>query len=150
VNRNVYPPYHYGDVVQLTPAPAPNWSFTSWTGDLDGTSVPGTITMNANKMVTITFSPPTCYTLTLTHSGQGSDPVASPANSAGCSTGQYVAGETISLSGATPATGSSISSWTGTIDDASTASNNSLSMPASSWTVLVIYKSYLYLPIIFR
>ena len=44
----------------------------------------------------------TCYALTLGHTGSGTDPVASPANSTGCATGTYVAGENISLSGATP------------------------------------------------
>jgi hypothetical protein len=83
---------------------------------------------------------PTCYALTLGHSGQGSNPVASPTKSAACSTdGQYVAGEAISLSGAVPSTGWQISSWTGTANDSSTAATNSLTMSASARTVSVNY-----------
>ena len=54
-----------------------------WVG---GSSVPLNLTAS---------TPPTCYALSLSHTGQGSNPVASPTNSTGCSTGQYVAGETI-------------------------------------------------------
>ena len=86
------------------------------------------------------MSPPTtCYTLTLGHTGQGSNPAASPANSTGCATGQYVAGEVINLSGAIPASGWQISGWTGTSNDASTASTNAVTMPASVHSASVIY-----------
>jgi uncharacterized repeat protein (TIGR02543 family) len=84
-------------------------------------------------------TPPTCYELTLDHAGQGSNPVAAPANSTGCSTGQYVSGASISLSGATPITGWQIDSWVGTNDDVSTASTNTATMPASAHTVSVNY-----------
>ncbi len=55
-----------------------------------------------------------CFTLTLGHTGNGTTPTASPANSTGCSVGQYVAGELINLSGATPDSGWQIASWYGT------------------------------------
>ncbi|KPK03064.1 MAG: hypothetical protein AMJ56_20175 [Anaerolineae bacterium SG8_19] len=80
-----------------------------------------------------------CYALTLSHTGQGSDPVASPANSTGCPAGKYRPGESISLSGAVASTGWHIVSWTGTDNDGSTASTNSLTMPNSSRTVAVNY-----------
>ena len=86
-------------------------------------------------------TPPTCNALTLSHNGQGSNPVASPANSTGCATGLYQEGESISLSGAVPSAGWHISGWTGTNNDASTASTNSLSMPAGAKTVSVNYVS---------
>ncbi len=82
---------------------------------------------------------PTCYTLTLSHTGNGSDPTASPANSTDCPAGQYIAGASISLSGATPDLGWQIGSWTGTTNDSSTASTNSLTMPASVHTASVSY-----------
>jgi hypothetical protein len=82
---------------------------------------------------------PTCYALTLSHTGQGSNPVASPANSTGCPTGQYVAGATINLSGASPTTGWQIAGWTGTANDSSTTSTNTLTMPASARTASVNY-----------
>jgi hypothetical protein len=50
-----------------------------------------------------------------------------------------VAGEVISLSGAVPDSGWEISGWSGTDNDASTASTNSLTMPASAHTASVIY-----------
>jgi hypothetical protein len=48
--------YHYGDVVQLTANPAAGWSFSGWSGDVNGTTNPTTITMNSDKTVTATFS----------------------------------------------------------------------------------------------
>ncbi|GEM_PF-4678861 len=81
----------------------------------------------------------TCYQLTLNHTGNGTDPTASPANSTHCPTGYYRPGQAISLSGATPDTGWEITSWTGTSNNASTASTNSLTMPANDHTVYVNY-----------
>jgi hypothetical protein len=81
----------------------------------------------------------TCYPLTLGHTGNGTDPAASPSKSTGCASGQYVAGESIALSGATPDAGWGIAGWTGTADDASTASTNSLTMPASARSAGVNY-----------
>ena len=80
---------------------------------------------------------PACYALTLSHTGQGSDPAASPANSAGCSSGQYAAGQAIQLSSAVPASGWQIGSWTGTTNDSSMAGTNSLTMPAGAQSVKV-------------
>ncbi len=87
---------------------------------------------------------PTCYSLTLGHTGNGSDPAATPVNSTGCPTGQYVAGENISLSGAAPDAGWHIASWTGTANDASTANTNALTMPASSHAAYVNYTANTY------
>ena len=82
---------------------------------------------------------PTCNLLTLSHNGAGSDPAASPTNSTGCSVGEYYAGETISLSGASPDPFWVISSWTGTDDDASTAATNVVTMPDSAHAAAVNY-----------
>ena len=82
---------------------------------------------------------PTCYALTLGHTGNGSDPVASPANSAGCSAGQYTAGATVQLSGAVPTAGNYIGGWTGTVNNSSTASTNSVTMPAGDHSAGVDY-----------
>ena len=100
----------------------------------------GSWVSGSNVQLNLTAStPPTCYALSLSHTGQGSNPVASPTNSTGCSTGQYVAGKTISLSGAIPTSGWQVSSWTGTTNNSSTASTNSATMPASAHTVAVNY-----------
>jgi len=87
----------------------------------------------------VTTLPPACYSLTLRHTGQGSDPIASPANSAGCSAGTYTAGEVISLNGAAPNDGWQITSWSGTDNNASTASTNTVTMPDSVHSVSVNY-----------
>jgi uncharacterized repeat protein (TIGR02543 family) len=87
-----------------------------------------------------TGAPPACFTLTLGHSGDGSTPGATPTKSAACSaTGQYVASENIALSGAVPSAGWQISGWTGTSSNSSTASTNSLVMPATAHTAGVTY-----------
>src|SRR5436305_4112874 len=86
----------------------------------------------------LTGASPTCYPLTRSHAGSGADPAASPAASAGCPAGQYLAGEAISLT-ASPAGGWYVLGWTGTANDASTALTNSLTMPAGAAAVAVTY-----------
>ncbi len=132
--------YAEGSVVDVTAAPAAGYLFDHWSGDCTGSGA-CQVTMSAAKTVTAHFAvvPPTCYALTLTHAGQGSNPVASPANSAGCDAGQYVAGEAINLSGAVPASGWEIGGWTGTSNNASKAATNSLTMPAGAHTAGVTY-----------
>ncbi len=153
--------YLYGDVVELTATADPGWTFAGWSGDLSGTDNPANLVMDGNKTVTATFTavaPVTCYALTLTHTGQGSDPVANPANSAGCDAGQYVAGEAINLSGAVASSDWEIDRWEGTDDDTSTAATNSLTMPANAHTARVIYMRtepagddlFIYMPIVVR
>jgi uncharacterized repeat protein (TIGR02543 family) len=125
----------------LTATASPGWQFSGWSSDASGSTNPINVTMNGNKSITATFTviPPTCYSLTLSHTGQGSDPTASPANSAGCSTGQYVAGASLNLSGAVPTTGWQINGWTGTNNNSSTASTNSVTMPSGAHTASVAY-----------
>ncbi|MBN1217618.1 MAG: InlB B-repeat-containing protein, partial [Anaerolineae bacterium] len=120
------------------------YTFVGWfTAASGGTQVTSAteVTTAANHTLYAQWSmiPPTCYALTLSHNGQGSNPVASPTNSTGCPTGQYVAGASISLSGATPASGWHISGWTGTDNNSSTASANTVTMPASAHSAGVIY-----------
>jgi hypothetical protein len=89
--------------------------------------------------VTYTLIPTTCYALTLSHTGNGADPVASPASSDGCTAGKYVEGATIALSGASPDSGWEIAGWTGTANDSSTADTNSVTMPALDHAAGVTY-----------
>ncbi|HVT58966.1 MAG TPA: M12 family metallo-peptidase [Thermoanaerobaculia bacterium] len=98
---------------------------------------PGGVNVIVNRQ---TAAP--CYSLSLTHTGAGSDPSPAPTNSATCSAGQYTAGASIQLT-ASPATGWSVGSWTGTNSDASASPSNSVIMPASNSTVSV---SYLQIP----
>ena len=102
----------------------------------DGTSSNTSLTWS----FTTAASGPACYDLTLSHTGSGTTPVADPIQSPTCiSTGKYVEGESISLSGAVADNGWTISSWSGTINNSSTLSTNSLIMPASNHTASVIY-----------
>ena len=48
--------YTYGQVVQLTANPSAGWYFSSWGGNLSGSTNPTTITMTSNKSVTATFN----------------------------------------------------------------------------------------------
>ena len=129
--------YVSGATINLSGAvPTTGWQISSWTGTNNDASTGNTniVTMPASARtasVNYTLIPPTCYALTLSHTGQGSDPVASPANSTGCAAGQYISGATIDLSGAVPTTGWQIASWTGTDNDASTSNTNTITMPAS-------------------
>ena len=143
--------FAYSTVVTLTATAEVGSIFSSWSGDCSGNSC--VVSMDSAKTVTATFNavtPTTCYTLTISHTGQGSDPVANLTNSTGCPSGQYVEGETINLSGAIPETGWQISSWTGTSQDDSIADTNSLTMPARNHTVSVIYMLYSHFPLIYR
>ncbi|MEW6029461.1 MAG: InlB B-repeat-containing protein [Chloroflexota bacterium] len=81
---------------------------------------------------------PVCYALTLSHTGNGSDPSADPANSPGCSAGQFVEGAVVDLTAA-PNAGWQVSSWTGTNDNNSTATSNTVTMPAGAHAASVNY-----------
>ncbi len=135
--------YAAGDIVDLTAAPDPGWAVAGWAGTDNNVS---TLTTNqvtmpaAAHLATVAYTqlPVTCYALTLTHTGLGLDPTAVPANSVGCAAGQYVAGEVVGLT-ATPDAGSTVGSWTGTDNDASTAAGNQVTMPAAAHTSTVNY-----------
>jgi parallel beta-helix repeat protein len=90
------------------------------------------------------FQPPVCYTLTLTTGVHGSTPAASPTKSAACATaGQYVQSELITLT-AIPDPYYSVASWSGTNNDSSTSTTNTVTMPANAHTVGVIYSQIVY------
>jgi hypothetical protein len=79
----------------------------------------------------------TCYALSLSHSGSGSDPIPSPLASDGCASGMFRAGTAIGLTAA-PAAGSAVTGWSGT-DDVSASPSNALTMPAMDYAVGVSY-----------
>ena len=132
--------YNFLTSLSLTASPAPAWRVVSWAGanNENSTSTNNVLTMPAaDHTVTVNYAP-ICYGLTLTHSGTGSDPAPSPANSDGCAAGQYVAGQTITLN-ALPGTGNTVGSWSGTTTDNSTALANTVTMPAAAHTAGVAY-----------
>jgi len=84
------PAYDYGETVTLQAAADTGYHFTSWSGDLNGSTNPGTLTMDADKTVTANFALNT-YTLTL------SSTVGGVAYSPGEGTFQYHYGEQVLL-----------------------------------------------------
>jgi subtilisin family serine protease len=132
--------FRAGEVIQLTAQPATGWSLQSWSGTDDDGSAAATNTLTmpaaAHTVSVAYFSP--CWALTLTHTGSGGDPVASPTGSPGCPAGQYHLGEAIQLT-ASPASGWRVGGWTNTSADASHGITNSLKMPPNTVTVGVTY-----------
>ena len=63
--------YTYGTVVTLNATASVGWTFAGWSGDAFGTVNPTSVTMNADKSVTATFTQ-NQYTLTVTVIGSGS------------------------------------------------------------------------------
>jgi uncharacterized repeat protein (TIGR02543 family) len=102
--------YTYGTVVTLTATASPGWTFASWTGDATGATSPVTVTMNANRAVTATYTQDQ-YTLTIT-SAHGT--VAKVPDTA-----TYTYGTVVTLT-ATASPGWTFASWTG---DATGATN---------------------------
>lgn len=62
--------YAEGTTVELTAEPADDWEFVGWSGDLNGSENPVTITMDAAKTVTATFELKT-YSLNINVEGKG-------------------------------------------------------------------------------
>lgn len=50
------PLYNTGAVVSLSATPDPGWTFTGWSGDASGSTNPLSVTMNAAKNITATFT----------------------------------------------------------------------------------------------
>jgi uncharacterized repeat protein (TIGR02543 family) len=48
--------YHYGDVVQLTATPNTGWTFANWTGDLNSSTNPDSVTIHGNTSVTANYT----------------------------------------------------------------------------------------------
>ena len=65
--------YDDGTTVTLTATPTAGFQFSGWSGDLSDTINPSSLTLNADKNVTATFTilPPTQHTLTVTAIGSG-------------------------------------------------------------------------------
>jgi hypothetical protein len=132
--------YYAGQVLQLTANPGIGWALQGWSGTSNdaGTAATNTLTMPAAPhTVAVAYYAP-CFALTLSHTGSGGDPVASPANSAGCQAGQYKYAEPIQLT-ASPVRGWRVGGWTNTGADGSHKKTNTLTMPASPLSVAVSY-----------
>jgi len=100
--------YNAGTSVILTAAPASGYQFSGWSGDISGSTNPATITMDANKNVTATFTAlPPQYTLTVNTVGSGNVTLNPPG-------GVYNAGTSVTLTAA-PASGYQFSGWSGNL-----------------------------------
>ncbi len=94
--------YASGTLVTLTATPSPGVSFVGWSGDLSGSTNPATITMNANKVVTATFSG---FVLNVSEVGSGSVVVSPPG-------AIHPAGSVVTLT-ALPDPGFGFAGWSG-------------------------------------
>ncbi len=95
----------------------------------------GSSTITRNEYIAVSRR---CRPLTLAYDGGGSVPIATPAASTGCPTGEYVAGALIHLTAA-PDEGWQVVGWIGSDDDSSQATTNFVTMPADVHTVTVQY-----------
>lgn len=133
--------YTAGATIALTADPTEGWQVKNWNGTVNDTLT--TLTNQAmmpaaNHTIIVNYEPIPCYRLTRTHQGEGSDPLATPSRSSFCGTGEFVAGELITLQ-ANPANGWSVGGWNGTNNDNSQATTNTLTMPSGAHTVSVRY-----------
>ena len=98
--------YNSGQSVPVSGSPNTGYSFSSWTGDLTGSSNPASLTMGGPKSVTANFTQ-NQYTLAVSVNPSGSGSVTkSPSKST------YVYGEQVTLT-ATANAGYSFGSWSG-------------------------------------
>ena len=99
-------PIIYGDVVTLTATPAAGYTFAGWSGDLTGSTNPATVTMNAGKTITASFTQDN-YTLSINTTGSGA--VAKSPDQA-----TYLYGDVVTLT-ATPVAGYTFAGWSGAL-----------------------------------
>ena len=119
--------YACDEPVTLTPVPNVGYRFDHWSGDLTGTTNPGTLVMNATKTVTANFVADTQYTLTVSANPGGAGTVTkSPDKPA------YSAGESVTLT-ATPAAGNLFTNWSGS----ASGSTNPLTVVVNSNLTIV-------------
>ena len=133
--------YTYGTVISLTAMPNTDYEFDGWSGALTGTQNPQNLTMDGDKSVTAHFSDVNadCYRLNFNHTGSGSNPDPSSQQSSGCSTYFYRSEAVVQLT-ADPANGFHVAGWSGTDNDSSTSTTNTVTMPAEEHTVIVFYE----------
>ncbi len=103
--------YNEGTVVTLTAVPPTGWKFYKWGGNLSGSSLSTTITMNADKLVTAEFRALAQYTVTINLVGSGNIAL-NPPSSTGLPNGVYYDGAVVTLT-AMPGAGYVFSGYTG-------------------------------------
>ena len=134
--------YLPGQFVVISASPDVNHYIQSWTGTANNNlrDTLNYLTMStSDTTVTVTYG--VCRVLTTAHTGSGGDPVAVPGQSAGCGTGQYAAGEQITLVAA-PSADQRVQAWSAA-DQTPAAGNlvNTLTMPDANTTVTAAYEA---------
>lgn len=115
--------YTQNATVQLTATPATGATFTSWGGNCSGTTNPLSVTMDAAKTCTATFtsgSTGTTQTLTVTKNGNGT--VSSTPTGIDCGTtcsASFTSGTSVTLT-ASPSTGATFTGWSGSCSGTNT------------------------------
>ncbi len=116
--------YAQGTVVDLTAVPVPGYGVRSWNGADESPAtgqLTNTVTMTRDRTVTIAFDidPFAVYGLSVSVLGEGGS--VTPPH------GTYRAGDMVLLT-ATPDEGFQVKAWTGTDDDTSAATENTVTM----------------------
>lgn len=129
--------YYQGAVVTLSASPDLDNRVAGWINSDNDSSVLATNTRTmpgSNITVSVIYEPIVivCYSLSTTHSGTGTDPVPSASN---CEGGTYVEGTIVNLN-ATPGVGQQVQSWSGSDDDTSTNTVNTVTMTSDKAVVV--------------
>ena len=125
--------YIYGQVVQISAAPATGWMFSHWSGDCNGSSNPTAITMTCDKSIMANFTITSGYTLTIVIQGSGN--VTTNPNQP-----SYTYGQVVQISAA-PVTGWMFSHWSG---DLNGSSNPAVIVMTGDKTVIVNFSQNWY------
>lgn len=128
--------YDEGTVVTLNASPNPGYRVKAWSGtDNDSSKLnSNSVMMNSDKNVTVTFEAIPQYSLTA--SVVGGHGTLSPVS------GVYYEGKIVTLT-TTPDSGYRVKAWSGTNDDSSTATTNTVTMMAAR-TVTVEFERDVY------
>jgi lysophospholipase L1-like esterase len=114
--------YPFGAIVNLTAQAAGGWTFSSWNGDLAGSTVSQNITMDSNKIVTAIFNP--MYKLTISANYGTTTPSAGEY--------WYVAGTNVTIVASPPTAGTderfSWLNWTGIGSSSYSGTNNTITV----------------------
>ncbi|MEM7131541.1 MAG: PKD domain-containing protein, partial [Chloroflexota bacterium] len=132
--------YHSGAQISLKANPSAGWEIGSWSGTDRDNLIADTnfLTMpDRDHEVTITYIQ-SCYLLVTQPEGSGGIPQVSPERSEGCEARHYHLGTRATLT-ANPLPGYKVERWSGTDDDESTSTTNTVTMPSEGHVVKVYY-----------
>ncbi len=131
--------YDYGTSVTLTATPVAGSNFTSWSGACAGSSATCTVSMDAAKSVTATFTLQR-HTLEIVRAGTGDGSVTSTPNGIACGSDcseDYDHGTVVTLT-ADPATGSVFSGWSGACSGSGTSCTVSMTAARTATATFVL------------